>query len=145
MASTYQGRIKRDDIHKSAHSQLATEQPPADRGTGERDGWIDEQLSRVIARLPVNVDGALVVGGAFFICPPVVAEPAVSRCNKHEIAAPLVREPLGLDRFAMEDSIDSRISVKEICDSAGLRRIREIHVSNLVIGYGEGGACASVE
>lgn len=72
MASLDEGCIERDDIHFVPESQLFSGDD-SHRAKFRRD----EQLTRVISRFPVNVDGSGEIGSVCIIVPVVVREPAV--------------------------------------------------------------------
>ena len=84
------------------------EEPARDPELGRGELRVEEQLARVVARLPVDVDRPGVVGGPAVVEPERVGEPGVGLGEGDDLARPRVVEPDLAPRLAREEPGDAR-------------------------------------
>ena len=85
--------VERDHVEEGPEAQLLAEQPAGQPELGGGEFGVEEQLARVVARLPVDVDGPGVVGGLGVVEPERIGEPGVGLGEGDDLAGPGVVEP----------------------------------------------------
>jgi hypothetical protein len=85
-----EGGIERNDIHQIAKAELFLQNAEAHPRHGRLQSRIQEQFSRVVSGLSVDVHRSGVIGGAVVIHPEVIGEPRVGLSQDNEISGPLM-------------------------------------------------------
>src|SRR5262249_11097851 len=83
--AAHQSCVERSDVHRIAETEHFSRELQADAQLRYGDLRIDEELDRVIAGLPVNIDGARILRRAIVVEPVIVREPAIWPRDQDEL------------------------------------------------------------
>ena len=140
-----QARVERDHVHQVPEAEGLLREPPPDLRLREPERRVEEQLHRVVARLPVDVDGPREVGRAGVVQPVVVGEPAVGPRHGDQLARPRVVEPRRALPVLVEHALDAGQALQEALDLGHPLRPPHVDVGDLVVRHREGLGGAGVE
>jgi len=90
-----QAGVEPDHVHQVPHPERLLREAPADPEPRPSQRRVEEQLGRVVAGLPVDVDGACEVRRGGVVQPVVVGEPPVGAGDRHQLARARMVEPGG--------------------------------------------------
>src|SRR5687767_13436037 len=99
---------------------------------------IDEQLSRIVAGLPVDIDGACIVGRTVVIEPEVVAEPVIPLRECDQLSGASMIEPVCALLLCPKHRLDAWHVLQQTADRSNPGWVANIDVSNLMVGDREG-------
>src|SRR5207302_9886862 len=118
---------------------------PADMELGSETLAGQEELSRVVAGLPVNVHGRREVGRARVVEPIVVGEPGIGRRDRDELARARVVESDRLLPLLVQDLLDAGERLESRPRPTEILGVAHVAVRDLVIRDGERPRGAGVE
>src|SRR5688500_16721052 len=90
------------DVEQVTKTELSGEKAARHLELRQRNGRVQEQLHRVVAGLTVDIDGPGEVRRFCIVQPPIVAEPAVARGQRNEIAGTGMIQSHGSLAFLVE-------------------------------------------